>query len=509
MNFRRRRRRGPGSLLLAVLLGVLLGGGAKLWYDRTVSTISGTLVDAATQQPLANAEVRWQHLSTTTDAEGRFTLIGVDKELTDVPLVLGGGDYETRRLAVADAAAVVSLQPDTVYGVITDRDRRPIPRARVSAGGATTFAGEDGAFRMDGIAKNPALRVVAPGYKTVNVQPGSRRHVQVTLESFTPKGIWIPFGALHTAEVREGWLKHVDRLQLNTVVLDVMSDRGQVAPAVATDLTRQAGSLLEGGEDLAAIVKDLRARNIYVIARLVVFKDSPIAAARPEWAIRVASNGAPYVDCEGQRWLDPFEPAVWDYKLQQADRIVELGFNEIQFDYIRFPSDCIPGPLAYSRPLTDAAKLDAIEGFLQRAVARLRPKGVALAVDVFGLVTTEDDIGIGQHLETIGKYVDYVSPMVYPSTWANGAFNLDYPPAEPYRVVKDSVRAAVDRLAGSGAVVRPWLQAFDDYRTRRLPYRNRQIADQIRASEEAGAIGWMLWDPFGRYPLEDPPQLGG
>lgn len=509
MNFRRRRRRSAGGVLIAVLLGVLLGGGGKLWFDRTVSTVSGTVVDAATQQPLANAEVRWQHLTTTTDSQGRFTLIGVDRDLSDVPLVLGGGDYELRQVAVADASVPVALQPDTVHGVITDRERRPIPRARVTAGSATALAGEDGSFRIDGIARNPALRVVAPGYRTVNVQPGSRRQLQVTLEAFTPKGMWIPFGALHTAEVREGWLRHVDRLQLNTVVLDVVSDRGQVAPAVATELTRQAGSVLEGGDDLSAIVKELRARNIYVVARLVVFKDGPVAAAKPEWAIRVARNGAPYTDCEGQRWLDPFEPAVWDYKLQQAERVVELGFNEVQFDYLRFPSDCIPGPLAYSRPLTDEAKLDAVEAFLQRAVARLRPKGVALAADVFGLVATEDDIGIGQRLETLGKYVDYVSPMVYPSTWADGAFNLPYPPAEPYRVVRASVKAAVERLAGSGAVVRPWLQSFDDYRTRRIPYRHRQIADQIRAAEEAGATGWMLWDPFGRYPLEDPPQLGG
>lgn len=510
MNFRRRRRgAGRAGVLLAAAAGALLGVGGKAWYERATTTVSGTVIDAATEQPLPNAHVRWQHLTTRTDAQGRFTLVGVDKTDPDTPLVLAGNGYETVRVLPAEAGQVVALRPDTVEGLVLDRSGRPVPRARVSAGDSTVLADDRGAFTIDGVAQNPSLRIVAPGYKTVTVQPGTRRRLRVTLDPFATRGLYLAFGAAHTPGVREAWLRHLDRLQLNTVVIDVTSDRGHVTPAVATDLNRQAGAVLDGGEHLGALVKELRGRNLYLIARIVVFKDTPAASARPEWAVRVAATGAPYVDCEGQRWLDPFNPAVWEYKLEQAERAADLGFHEVQFDYVRFPSDCITSPLAYGRPHDDAAKLEGVEGFLKRAMERLRPRGIALSADVFGLVATEDDIGIGQRLEGLARYVDYVSPMVYPSTWANGAFDLPYPPADPYAVVRHSVGTAVQRLAGSGVAVRPWLQAFDDYKEHRLPYQHPQVAAQVRAAEEAGANGWLLWDPFGRYPLDDAPQLGG
>lgn len=507
MNFRRRQRKGP-RILAALACAVLLGVGGKLWWEQTTTTVTGQVVDAETQQPVPNVEVRWEGLTTVTDAQGRYTLTGVDRDRPGAPLVFATGDHQTLQVPVGEGGQV-TLQPDTATGIIQDQARRPVPNARVTAGNTTGATDEQGVFRLKGLPANPQLRVVAPGYKPVTVRPGARRQLVVSLEPFTPRGMYVGFGAVATKDIREEWLRNVERLNLNTVVLDVTSDRGQVLPGVDTDLTRQADAVLEGGDDLAAVVRDLRNRNLYVIARIVVFKDNPVSVLRPEWAIKQAANGAAYVDCEGQRWLDPFKEAVWEYKVSVAERAAELGFSEVQFDYVRFPSDCIRGQLAYSRPLSDETKRTAIEGFLKLAGQRLRDRGVAVGADVFGLVATEDDIGIGQHLESLGKYVDYLCPMVYPSTWANGAFNIDYPPADPYGVVYQSVKSAVDRLGKQGAIVRPWLQAFDDYSRQRLPYGSQQIADQIRATEAAGATGWMLWDPRGRYPLADAPQLGG
>ncbi len=496
--------------MLAVLaFAALLAAGGAAWYQNAVSTLSGTVVDAVSQQPLAQTEVRWRDLTVTTDAQGRFSLQGVDRKAQDDPVVVGGGDYETQRIPLGPSGLVVALMPDTVTGLVTDNHRTPIARARISAGNVTAVTDAKGGFTLKGVAQNPALRVVAPGFKTVTVRAGARRQLTVTLDPFTPKGLYIPFAAVSARDVRQSFLRNVERLALNTAVLDITSDRGSVYAGVETGIDRKMDAVVDSGDDLATVLKDLRARNLYVVARMPVFQAAAAAQAHPEWAVRVAANGAPYTDCQGQRWLDPFREEGWDYRLEQAEKAADLGFNEIQFEYARFPSDCVPGPLAYSQPVSDDAKRTAINGFMKRAMERLRPKGVAIAVSVFGMVATDDDMGVGQRLEDLAQYADYICPVVHPSTWADGAFNVDYPPANPYAVVRGSVASAVKRLADSNAVVRPWLQAFDDYQRQRLPYRNQQIADQIRGAEEAGASGWMLWDPFGRYLLDGPPQLGG
>jgi hypothetical protein len=233
----------------------------------------------------------------------------------------------------------------------------------------------------------------------------------------------------------------------------------------------------------------------------VVFKASILAAATPDYAIRDSSSGTSYVDCEGQLWVDPTNQEVWDYNIGIAEQAAKLGFDEIQFDYVRFPSDCIGGSLVYSKESNAENRVAAIAGFLEAASGRLRPLGAFVAADTFGwTVLRQDDLGIGQVIEHFAPHLDYLSPMVYPSTWGEGSLGLEYPAAAPYDIVYASVSRGVARMElFPGIQVRPWLQDFNDYGLQKLTYGASQVLTQIEAAEDAGANGYMLWNARAVY----------
>ncbi|MBI4505954.1 MAG: GTP-binding protein, partial [Chloroflexi bacterium] len=233
----------------------------------------------------------------------------------------------------------------------------------------------------------------------------------------------------------------------------------------------------------------------------------PLARARPYLAGRDARAGGPWVDGEGLAWTDPFRPEVWEYNVALAVEAARLGFDEIQYDYVRFPTDPSAATsvdrAVYSQPNDEARRGAAIAGLLRRTQEALRPYPVRLSVDVFGYTTWhEDDLGIGQHIEALAPHLDVLAPMVYPSTYADGLPLAErYVPAAryPYEIVNLSVRRAVERLRRFGTEVRPWLQYFNDYTAASVPYGAAEIEAQKRATRDAGGRGWMFWDPTNRY----------
>lgn len=496
MHFRRRPRRGPWVLAFLALLSLLLLG-AKSYLEWRATTISGTVSDELSGEPIPGATVGWRERQATTTEKGEFLLTGVDKTLTDVLVQVSAEEYQTQAFSSQREELRAQLRQDVLYGRVSGPAGEPVPRARVIAGAASTETDDQGEFRLKGAPRDPTLRVTAPGYRVASLQPEPGQRVQVRLEPWVARGLYMGFGLLSLPGSGERMLQQVAGAGLNTVIIDIKSDRGLVQEPLATPLSRELGASVAQPEEIVGLVQRFQARGVYTIARLVVFKDTPLATARPNLALR--SNGALYRDCEGQSWVDPFQRETWSYNLDLAENATRLGFQEVQFDYIRFPSDCVVGRLEYAQEPTPEAQRAAIEGFLSEAARRLKPLGVLLSADVFGLTAVEEDIGVGQTIEGIAQHVDYVSPMVYPSTWRVGSFGSDYPPAEPHRIVHLSVRRAVERLKASPARVRPWLQAFDDYQRRGLRYGPQEVEAQIQAAQDAGALGWMLWDPFGNY----------
>jgi hypothetical protein len=261
--------------------------------------------------------------------------------------------------------------------------------------------------------------------------------------------------------------------------------------------------------DLKEYVKYLKERGIWTIARIVVFKDQRLPKLKPEWAIRsstplplatekgFASNV--WVDHKGLAWADPTNSHVWDYNIAVAARAAEIGFQEVQFDYIRFPSDGKTKFCVYSKPHTKVQAPTFLADFLKRARQHLKPLGVEVSIDVFGLVgSTGDDMGIGQKLVELLDDVDAVSPMMYPSHYAAGELGIKDPNRTPYETIFYTVRDTQKLMTGRPVALRPYLQDF----SLGVKYTPRLVRDQIQAAADLGVNEWLLWSPSCRYTKE-------
>jgi hypothetical protein len=205
------------------------------------------------------------------------------------------------------------------------------------------------------------------------------------------------------------------------------------------------------------------------------------------------------VDDKGLTWVDPYNPHVWEYNINIAARAVELGFQEIQFDYLRFPSDGKISYCVYSKPHTQASAAHALAKFLERAQERLKPMGANLSIDVFGLVgSSPNGMGIGQKLADILGNVNTVSPMMYPSHYAPGELGVKDPNNSPYDMVFASIKDTERAIGQKPVELRPYLQDF----SLGVKYTPKLVRDQIQAANDLGIYEWLLWSPSCHYTKE-------
>lgn len=326
---------------------------------------------------------------------------------------------------------------------------------------------------------------------------GIGARAQSLVKPFRPKALYLSGYGLGTAALREPALRLMEETELNAVVIDVKGDRGWIAYPSAVPLATECGAQkVIPAPDADTVLCQWKARGIYLIARIVVFKDNPLAVAKPALAVK-AANGAIWRDREQLAWTDPFQTAAWQYNIDLAVEAAGKGFDEIQFDYMRFPD--APG-LIFSQPCGEQNRVRAIQGFLQAARKRLAPLQVALAGDIFGYVCwNSGDTGIGQQLEELAQGLDYVCPMLYPSGFTYGIPGYPLAVAHPYEIVLQSLRKAQQRTGADPLRFRPWLQAFGDYAFDRRAFGGPEIRRQIAAAEEFGTHGWMLWNPRNLY----------
>ncbi len=264
--------------------------------------------------------------------------------------------------------------------------------------------------------------------------------------------------------------------------------------SVDVPLAKQAGLIEKRIRDIDGMMAELDKRKIVPIARIVCFNDPLLSRKRPELAIKNKSGGI-WKDRKGSSYISPYNREVWDYLVQLGQDAARHGFREIQFDYVRFPSDGNISNIAY--PKTATSHEDTIAAFLEYAHQRLEPMGVWVSADVFGLTLyVKDDLGIGQKIEKVARNVDIVSPMVYPSHYYAGSYNIANPNSHPYEIITASMKDAKRRLAGTGALNRPWLQ---DFSLGGVQYGVAEVKKQIKAAEEQGFPEWILWDPGVSY----------
>ncbi|MFM0055345.1 putative glycoside hydrolase [Paraburkholderia phytofirmans] len=410
------------------------------------------------------------------------------------------------RVAIALTVLATSLPCGAATGVVIDEvTGNPIPQALVTTQAGVQHTGKDGRFEFDSSVASVAAR--APGY--LRMQTNTRGDTPVTLKltPFRPKAVYLSVYGVTSTTLREEALALTQSTAINALVIDVKGDRGLTPyPSAARDAVGASAQLKATGpmaRDFPALLADLHSRHLYLIARIVVFKDDPLADAHPAWTVRDA-NGKPWRDREHLQWLDPFSREVWQHNLDVAEEAAKMGFDEIQFDYVRFPD---AAGLHFSQANTRANRTAAIVGFLQAARARLAPYNVFVAADIFGYVCWNlDDTAIGQQIELLGNPLDYISPMLYPSGFTWGLPGCTNPVADPGQIVRRSLDEAVQRTRLPSVRFRPWLQAFRDYAFDHRDFDAAQIRAQTAAADAAGSDGWMLWNPRNRYDPADLPR---
>jgi len=311
---------------------------------------------------------------------------------------------------------------------------------------------------------------------------------------FEARGIYLSGYAAGDDDRFYELVRLVETTELNAMVIDVKDASGKTTYLSEVPAVREYGAYSDKIRDLPGRVAELLKRGIYPIARLVVFKDPVLARERPDLAVQ-RPDGTVWVDYNGLAWTNPYAREVWEYNLAIAREVAAMGFKEIQFDYVRFPSDG-PLSLAVYPGRTGLTRSMVIASFLTEARRQLAEDGVVISADIFGLVVSaDDDLGIGQYYEAIQTSVDVVCPMVYPSHYAPHSFGLADPDASPYEVVFRAMQDAVRRSRPGGAIIRPWLQDFSLGHT----YGPAEVRRQIEAAREAGVDQWLLWNPGSRY----------
>ncbi|MEK4948059.1 putative glycoside hydrolase [Carnobacterium sp. FSL W8-0810] len=326
------------------------------------------------------------------------------------------------------------------------------------------------------------------------------------------KGIYVTaYSAGGTDKMKE-LINFVNSSGLNSMVIDVKDDVGNMTMDLKSENKIVQDSTNDYVTDPTAMMKQLEENEIYPIARVVVFKDTLLAEARPELSFKKA-DGSVWKNGNGDAFVNPFSKEVWDYNIEVAKQAAKMGFKEIQFDYVRFPEgfENESKSLDYTLDDYETSDLDdvqqrvsAVSDFVAYAREQLKAYDVEVSVDIFGYSATVPEApGIGQNFSKISENVDVISSMIYPSHW-NSYFGISKPDLEPYKLVAEYMKVENKLLSGleTPPKSRPWLQDFTasylgagNYQQ----YGAAQVEDQVRALHDAGVNEFLLWDASNSY----------
>ncbi len=464
------------------------------------NVIAGTVVSTANQKPIPGVTVSLMNgsteiASTTTDDFGSYSFKDVPEGAS---ISFGAPDFAVVSRSVDRQATIdVELKPDVLVGTVTDDKGQPIAGAVVAAGTAYTNAGSDGSYRLEGIGDSDTVYFKAPGFVAISEPVDPTLRMDASLTPIHVNAIYATANTASSPELFDPLIKIADTTEVNAMVVDLKDSSGHVFYDTKVPLAHEIGAAAPE-LDPSAVVKNLHDHHIYAIARIVVFEDPILAEARPDWAIHDSSSGGLWRTWNGLAWVNAHRKEVWDYDVAIAKEAAAFGFDEIQLDYIRFPTDGPMNKAEYGVPHDDQTRPKAIGDFLTEMYDAIAPTKSYLAADVFGLTLWESGDGnIGQNLETVSQHLDYVCPMVYPSHFYTGSMGFDIPNDHPYEVILWSLQNGEKRVPQYKAKLRPWLQDFS--LGEGIAYGPTEVKRQIDASNDFGATGWMLWNAGNEY----------
>lgn len=317
------------------------------------------------------------------------------------------------------------------------------------------------------------------------------------------KGIYVT-GPAAGSERMEQLIDLVSSTELNTMVIDVKNDEGNLTYKMEVPASANLEAGIRYVKDMPALVERLHQQGIYVIARIVCFKDPVLAAARPELALRLP-DGKAVMDANGLAWVNPYKEEVWDYLCTLAECASRDGFDEIQFDYVRFPIGNDANAADYGVDMSTYPREAGLTDFFDYASKRLHEKQIIFGADLFGTIigSDVDRDRTGQNYLSIAEHTDAICPMIYPSHYANGTFGMNVPDQYPYETIANALQLSKEELGETDSpkgVVRPWLQCFNAiWVDGHITYGSKEVHDQIQAVYDAGYEEWFLWHASNHY----------
>lgn len=321
------------------------------------------------------------------------------------------------------------------------------------------------------------------------------------------KGIYVS-GPVAGTKKMDDLIQLVEETELNAMVIDIKNDEGRVTYRMQSERVLEIDSGIRYIPDIEELVKKCKEKNIYLIGRIVAFKDPYLAEKKPELSLKT-QEGEIFRDKKGLAWVNPYQKEVWDYLVEIGTEAATAGFDEIQFDYIRFSTDLKADQLDFGEQALEKDKIEIITEFTQYAYETLAPLGVYVSADVYGTVIDNkgDQKIVGQDYQQMAKYLDYISPMIYPSHYGLGSYGIAVPDAKPYDTILAALKASQTALGGQPkteeqhcAKVRPWLQSFTaGWVSGHINYGPKAIRAQIDAVYDAGYEEWILWNAAVNY----------
>jgi len=390
------------------------------------------------------------------------------------------------------------LEASIIKGkIVHDITNRPILEATVISDIDSTKTDTDGIFELE--SNNKLLKIRAPGYE--RTEATFIKDIAIGLKKQNIRALYVSYWALAAPKYMREIDKLIEQSDVNAIVVDIKNEQGYLAFKGNVKLADSIGTYKRRViRDIEKFISYYKDKNVYLIARMSLFKDNLLPNKRTNLAVRVG-RGKVYINKEGMSWSDPYSQDVQNYNIELAKEVANVGFDEINFDYIRFPAR---KGLVFSKQNNHKNRQYAIEIFLKKVRTALNVHNVFLSVDTFGHICWNyKETQIGQNMKTMAKYVDYISPMLYPSGFAPGVGGIDNPVNKPYEIVYKSLIKAHQKTGIKHLQFRPWLQAFRDYSYNRKHFSTEEIQAQIGAANDAKSSGWMLWHAASRYNLEN------
>jgi len=480
------------AVIIALLFVLMLAAGCS--YNQAAPAITTNPISADAEQPQE---------TTVTEVYEAPDPIESDQDEKLGVVYISASKLKVRESAGTDAKALDDLIKGTAVDIVEEKmDDSGKAWYRISYDGIT---GSNEGWIAAEYTVRDRTELLDENLKKLDFSPQNKTYEYPGNPRVQARGIYLTKYSASNDRL-DKLIEMTKRTKINTFVIDVKDDKGHMLfPTKAAEKYSPEANKYATVKDIGALMKKLKENNIYTVARIVSFKDPTYTKQHPDRAIIYRDSGKPFTNSDGLIWASAYDKVLWEYNLEVSKEAAETGFNEIQFDYVRFPASDggkLDKSLDY-RNNEGESKPQAIQDYLKYAREQLAPLNVYISADVYGLVgSVADDMSLGQYWEAVSNAVDYICPMMYPSHYANGTYGLPVPDAYPYETVFNSAKdsAARNKNIETPGAIRPWIQDFSaPWVPGHIKYSDKQVKEQIRALEENGIGEYLLWNAGNRY----------